>query len=84
MKTIVFDDTTRGFILDVFNKSIDEEGYIIEKDTGNRVLSPLGEEVLAVDFAGFTPGSEIVLTKDLPALLQYVDMGRGTRSAETA
>lgn len=77
MKTIVFDDTTRDFILDIFNKSVDDDGYVVEKDTRRRVLSPLGEEVLFAEFAGFTPGSEIVLTRDLPTLLQYTNIERG-------
>lgn len=77
MKTIVFDDTTMKFILDVFNKAVDDDGFIIEKDTRARVLSPAGEEVLLADFAGFTPGSEIVLTRDLPALLRYADVKSG-------
>ena len=53
----------------------EEEGYIIENSTKTRVLTPNGDEVLAKDFAGFTPGSEIILTKDLPSLLQFATNG---------
>lgn len=73
MKTYVFDETAKELILSIFNKSVDDEGYIIERDTGERVLSPLGNEVLLEHFAGFAPGSEIVLTDDLPTLLQYAN-----------
>ena len=73
MKTIVFNESTRDFVLSLFDKTIDEEGYIIEKKTKARVLTPNGDEVLAKDFAGFAPGSEIVLTQDLPSLLQYAN-----------
>lgn len=73
MKTIVFNDSTRNFVLSIFNKTIDKEGYIIEQESKKRVLTPYGDEVKACDFAGFTPGSEIVLTKDLPSLLQYAN-----------
>lgn len=75
MKTIVFNDSTKNFILSLFDKSIDKEGYIIENSTKTRVLTPNGDEVLAKDFAGFTPGSEIILTKDLPSLLQFATNG---------
>lgn len=73
MKTIVFDDTTQKFILSIFDKTLDKDGYIIEKKTKKRVLTPSGDEVHINNFAGFTPGSEIVLTKDLPSLLQYAN-----------
>lgn len=75
MKTIVFNESTKSFILSLFDKSIDDEGYIIEDSTKTRVLTPSGDEVLAKNFAGFTPGSEIVLTKDLPSLLQFASSG---------
>lgn len=75
MKTCVFDDVTREFVLAMFDKAIDDEGYIIEADTQNRVMSPDGNEVHQEDFAGVAPGSEIILTNDLPSLLQYADRG---------
>lgn len=73
MKTYVFDEAAKELVLSIFNKSVDDEGYIIEKDTGERVISPSGNTVLLTDFAGFAPGSEIVLTNDLPTLLQYAN-----------
>lgn len=75
MKTIVFDDSTVDFVLSIFGKEVDEEGYIIEKSTGDRVLTPFGDEVPVDNFAGFAPGSEIVLTKDFPSLLEYTSVG---------
>ncbi len=73
MKTMVFDGSTVGLVLSVFEKKVDEEGYIVECVSGQRVLSPRGDEVRIEDFAGITPGSEIILTKDLPSLLQYAE-----------
>ena len=73
MKTVIFNDASRDLVLSFFGKAIDQDGYIIEKDTGRRVLTPNNDEVRKEDFAGFTPGSEIVLTKDLPFLLQYAN-----------
>lgn len=72
MKTITFEDTTEGkkALLQLFNKSVDQDGYIIEAQSGVRVVSPRNEEVHIDDFAGIRPGSEIFITKDLPALLE--------------
>lgn len=74
MKTIVFDQNTIEIVLGIFGKSVDSDGYIIESNTGERVLTPMGDEVKKEDFAGFVPGSEIILTKDLPSLLQYANI----------
>lgn len=74
IKKIIFDDNMKRVILDIFDKSVDEDGYIIENETGDRVLTPKGDEVKLENFVGFTPGSEIVLTNDLPSLIQYVDV----------
>lgn len=73
MKTLVFNDSTREFVLSLFDKTVDESGYIIEKSSGERVLTPSGDDVHIDNFAGFTPGSEIILTQDLPSLLQYAN-----------
>ncbi len=73
IRTVVFDDETVEFVLDLFGKKVDESGYIIESENGMRVLTPAGDEVRCEDFAGFVPGSEIVLTRDLPSLLQYAN-----------
>ena len=76
MKTVVFDEKTRDFVLDVFEKEIDSDGYIVECGNGSRVVTPDGDFVRVEDFAGVTPGSEIFLTKDLPSLLKYTNKSR--------
>lgn len=73
MNTLVFDDSTKKIILQVFGKSIDDQGYIFDLKTNQRVLSPEGNEVLASDFAGLRKGSEIFITKDLPSLIQHTE-----------
>lgn len=73
MKTLVFNDSTKDFVLSLFDKKVDENGYIVEKDSEEKVLTPSGDDVQVNNFAGFTPGSEIILTQDLPSLLQYAN-----------
>ena len=75
MKSIVFDKTTRELVLEIFNKKVDNYGYIIESDTQERVKTPDGNDVKIENFAGFVPGSEIIITKDMPSLLQYANQG---------
>lgn len=71
MNTLVFDDNSKNIILQVFGKAIDNEGFIFDVQTNERVVTPDGNELLAKDWAGIRKGSEIFISKDLPSLLQY-------------
>lgn len=65
------DPTTKKFILSLFNKTVDEEGFIIESDTKNRVLSSDGDEITLNDFGGITNGSEIFLKNNIVSLINF-------------
>lgn len=71
-KTIIFEDTEEAKlnILLINGKGVDAEKYIIEKSTGERVLSPQGNEVKLSEFGGLRNGSVIVITNDLPSLIE--------------
>jgi hypothetical protein len=75
MKTVTFDNSkeSKKAILQLFNKSVDKLGYIIEIKSGERVVSPRNEEIHIDDFAGIRPGSEIFLTNDLPSLMEQAE-----------
>jgi hypothetical protein len=75
MKTFTFDnsDAAKRAILELLGKSVDDEGYIIEIKTGERVVSPTNQEVALSNFAGIRKGSEIFITNDLPALLEQAE-----------
>lgn len=70
MKKITFDSKTRDFVLDTFNKKCDKEGYLVDKDTNERVLTPDGIEIKTDKFAGVTRGSEIYIKDDLSSLVK--------------
>lgn len=69
---ITFDESATDAILDEFNKAVDEEGYIIEADTGERVLTPEGEEITKEEFAGIAKGSEIFVEDNFVSLINHV------------
>ena len=73
MITVVFDEKTKDFVFEVFNKSVDKDGYIIEKESSSRVITPEGEFVQNKDFAAIVPGSEVFVTNDMPSLLKHVN-----------
>ena len=71
--TITFNESLKEEVLkNILNKDIDEEGYIVEKDTNERVLAPDGSEVNIEQFAGFENGSEIFIKDDIPSLIKYL------------
>lgn len=71
---ITFDKSARKYILNVFNKSVDDEGFIVEKDNPEqRVLAQDGQQVEYENFAGIRKGSEIFIKSDLISLMHLCD-----------
>lgn len=71
---ITFDKSARKYILNVFNKSVDDEGFIVEKDNPEqRVLAQDGQQVEYENFAGIRKGSEIFIKSDLISLMNLCD-----------
>jgi len=70
---IIFDSSAKKFILEVFGKTIDNENFIIDSNTRERVLSINGEELTLDDFAGIGKGSLLFIKKDLPSIVELTD-----------
>lgn len=74
MNVITFDASAKRKILSFFDKTVDAEGFIVEKeDETQRVITPEGEEVKEDEFAGIRKGSEIFIKSDLPSLFNVID-----------
>lgn len=69
-ETIVFDKNGKDFILDIFNKSEDKAGFIIEKSTKARILTPEGKEITKDELAVIKKGSEKFIAGDLTSLMK--------------
>jgi hypothetical protein len=68
---IIFDNSTRDFVLEAFSKTIDDEGFIVEKcDPSVRVQTPEGEELKKEQLAVITKGSQKFITGDLTSLMK--------------
>ena len=73
--TITFEKKAKLEILQAFNKTVDENGYIVEKDDpGKKVLTIDGEELRLEDFAGIRKGSAIFIKSDLVSIINLVDI----------
>jgi len=73
MLNITFDNNlaTKKFILGIFGKSVDADGYITEKATGKRILGYNGQEITVNEFGGVKNGSEIYIKKDIVSLVEF-------------
>ena len=73
MKTssLVFDKDVKLDILDLYGKTVDEEGFIVEKDNlSQKVLTPKGEEIRLEEWAGIVKGSEAFIKSDAFSLIE--------------
>lgn len=69
---LTFDDSAVDFVLEAFDNTVDEEGYIIKKDTGERVLTPSGKPLTPEELGGIAKGSEIYVEDNYVSVLEYV------------
>lgn len=60
-------------ILEEFDKEVDDDGFVVEQETGEPVLTPRGEEVTIEDLAGIAKGSEIFIDDNFVSILEYVE-----------
>lgn len=75
---ITFSKSATDFILNTFDKAVDEKGLIIEKNKpSQRVLAPDGQEIHVSEFAGIKKGSEVFIKSDLVSLIKLFDCLRG-------
>ena len=73
-KTITFDKSAKNFVLDAFDKSVDKDGYIVEKKNPNqRVIAQDGQEVESDKFAGIKKGSQVFIKSDLLSIIKLSD-----------
>lgn len=67
---IVFDKSAKTEVLELLGKGIDKEGYIVEKDSTQRVLTFDGEEISLDEFGGIQKGSEVFIKNNLVSLIR--------------
>ena len=74
MSTVTFDKSAKKFILDSFNKSIDDNDFIVERDNpSKKVISLDGQEIKSTELGGIKKGSEIYLKSDFISIIKFLD-----------
>ncbi|MFH1751381.1 MAG: hypothetical protein ABH821_00350 [archaeon] len=68
---IVFDKNAKKVVLELLEKTVDEEGLIVEKgNPAQKVLTFDGEEISLQEFGGVQKGSEVFIKDNLVSLIR--------------
>lgn len=57
MEFLQVTNSNKEVILELFNKEIDQEGFIIEKKSGKRIICPYSQQEIHSDSFSILPGS---------------------------
>jgi len=57
MKYLQVNEPNKDIILELFNKGIDKEGFIIERKTGKRLLCPYSNMNIKINDFSILPGT---------------------------
>ena len=72
METIEINDSNKLAILELFYKSVDSEGYIIEKKTNKRLVCPYSNENIPASNFSIIPGSAIFVNNYYYCFAEYL------------
>ncbi len=67
---LMFDKSARGWVLSIFDKTMDSEGFIIDSNNC-RVTTPEGSEITEDELAIIKKGSEKFIAGDLTSLMKF-------------
>lgn len=74
--TLTFDESAAEFVLESFGRAVDDEGYVIDPETGRRETTENGEDIHKDEFTGVENGSIIFLDDDFTTLVNHVKRRR--------
>lgn len=69
---IVFEDSRLEYLLELFDKEVDEEGFIVEAGSGERVISRSGKEIKKGDLGVIAHGSEVFIEDNFTEIVDYL------------
>ncbi|MHB1810945.1 MAG: hypothetical protein ACYDCP_06110 [Thermoplasmataceae archaeon] len=67
---MTFDDSAKEYILSLFNKKVNEDGEVLEKDSNEPVKSFEGNPLTLEDFGGVKKGSELFIENNVVSLFR--------------
>jgi len=66
---VIFDNNSKDWVLGIFDKKVDKEGFITDKD-GTRTWTPEGLEIKSDNLAIIKKGSVKFISGDLSSLMK--------------
>ncbi len=71
---IVFEESRMDYLLDLFDKEEDDEGYIFDPETDQRVTPPGSDEPIKTEDLGVVGrGSEIFVKDEVDSIVEFVN-----------
>ena len=70
---MLFNEQALPFILEIFGKTVNEDGFIADMNTGEPIQTPEGDFLTKGKFGGIKKGSEIFLKDDLLTVMKLVE-----------
>lgn len=71
--SVVFDSDLKDYVLSVFGKKTDKDGYVVDKALPSQREYDEGVPVAVKDFAGVRKGSILFFRTDISSLLKVAD-----------
>jgi len=72
MEYIQVNDSNKYTILELFSKTVDEEGYILEKKTGKKLICPYSNEPIRADNFSILPGSTTFVNNEFYCFAEHI------------
>lgn len=70
---MLFNEQALPFILEIFGKTVNEDGFITDMNTGEPIQTPEGDFLTKAKFGGIKKGSEIFLKDDLLTVMKLAE-----------
>jgi len=71
MQYLQITDSNRNTILELFNKSVDSKGWLVEKKTGKNLVCPYSKELIHVSNFSILPGSTTFVNNRFYAFAEH-------------
>lgn len=73
---VTFEKDAVDHVLASFDKTVDDQGYVINEDSEERVRTPEGEEIKAEELAIVADGSDLFIDDNFASLVKHVERRR--------
>lgn len=77
---MTFEPEAATHVLSAFGATTDEEGFIVDRESGDRVTTPDGESITVDELAMIEHGSNVFVDDNFASLVDHVERNRDTES----